>query len=62
MMSIGLHTRIIGRPGRIGGLQRFIDHVRQRSGVWCATREQIARHWLACMPPCVSPCMPPPSL
>jgi peptidoglycan/xylan/chitin deacetylase (PgdA/CDA1 family) len=51
MMSVGLHTRIIGRPGRIGGLQRFIEHVRTRSGVWCATREQIARHWLASMPP-----------
>jgi peptidoglycan/xylan/chitin deacetylase (PgdA/CDA1 family) len=51
MMSIGLHTRIIGRPGRIGGLQRFIDHVARRAGGWCATREQIARHWLATMPP-----------
>jgi peptidoglycan/xylan/chitin deacetylase (PgdA/CDA1 family) len=51
MMSVGLHTRIIGRPGRIGGLQRFIDHVAKRAGSWCATREQIARHWLATMPP-----------
>jgi allantoinase len=51
MMSVGLHTRIIGRPGRIGGLQRFIEHVRNRTGVWCATREQIARHWRANMPP-----------
>jgi allantoinase len=51
MMSIGLHTRIIGRPGRIGGLQRLVDHLRDRAGVWCATREQIARHWIATVPP-----------
>ena len=44
MMSIGLHTRIVGRPGRIGGLKRVIDHVRAQSGVWVATREQIARY------------------
>ncbi len=49
MMSIGLHTRIIGRPGRIAGLERLIAHIveqgRQRGGTWCATREQIARHF-----------------
>ncbi|WP_295548553.1 polysaccharide deacetylase family protein [uncultured Pseudacidovorax sp.] len=51
MMSIGLHTRIIGRPGRIGGLKTLVDHIRGASGVWLATREQIARHWLAEVPP-----------
>jgi peptidoglycan/xylan/chitin deacetylase (PgdA/CDA1 family) len=51
MMSIGLHTRIIGRPGRIGGLLRLLEHVRDRSGAWCATREQIARHWIETVPP-----------
>ena len=51
MMSVGLHTRIIGRPGRIGGLQRLVEHVRGHTGIWCATREQIARHWLAALPP-----------
>jgi len=51
MMSIGLHTRIMGRPGRIGGLARFVEHVRDRRGAWCATREQIARHWIATVPP-----------
>jgi peptidoglycan/xylan/chitin deacetylase (PgdA/CDA1 family) len=50
MMSIGLHTRIIGRPGRIGGLQRVVDHIRRRSGTWVATREQIARHFMAAVP------------
>ena len=51
MMSIGLHTRIIGRPGRINGLHKLLAHIGNRQGVWCATREQIARHWLATMPP-----------
>lgn len=48
MLTIGLHARIIGRPGRIAGLDRVIERV-QRSGA-CAvmTREAIARHWLAC--------------
>jgi peptidoglycan/xylan/chitin deacetylase (PgdA/CDA1 family) len=51
MLSIGLHTRIIGRPGRIEGLRQLTRHIAQRGGAWCATREQIARYWLANMPP-----------
>jgi peptidoglycan/xylan/chitin deacetylase (PgdA/CDA1 family) len=51
MLSIGLHTRIIGRPGRIAGLARLLAHIRGAQGAWCATREQIARHWLAQVPP-----------
>jgi peptidoglycan/xylan/chitin deacetylase (PgdA/CDA1 family) len=47
MMTVGLHTRIIGRPGRIGALETILNHMRSRSNVWFATREQIARHWLA---------------
>ena len=50
MMSIGLHTRIIGRPGRINGLATLLAHIAQRGGAWCATREHIARHWLANVP------------
>ena len=46
MMSIGLHPRIIGRPGRIRGLRSFIDHARQFGDVWFATREEIARAWM----------------
>jgi peptidoglycan/xylan/chitin deacetylase (PgdA/CDA1 family) len=46
MMSIGLHPRIIGRPGRIGGLRRFIEYARQFPDAWFATREEIARAWL----------------
>ncbi|HEX4768480.1 MAG TPA: polysaccharide deacetylase family protein [Lichenihabitans sp.] len=45
MMSIGLHARIIGRPGRLGALARLVDHMQARPGVWIASRENIARHW-----------------
>lgn len=47
MLSIGLHLRIIGRPARIGGLERLLAHMGRREGVWFATREAIARHWRA---------------
>ena len=46
MFSIGLHCRLIGRPGKIAGLIRFLDHV-EGKGVWFATRGQIAAHWAA---------------
>ena len=46
MLSIGLHLRMIGRPGRIGALERILAHVGERGGGWLATREQIAQHWL----------------
>ena len=45
MLSIGLHTRIIGRPARIGGLETVLDHIATRSGVWIAPRRDIARAW-----------------
>ena len=47
MMSIGLHLRMIGRPGRIGGLQRVLAHMSDRGAVWFARRDAIARHWIA---------------
>lgn len=47
MFSIGLHCRLIGRPGKIAGLIRFLDHVAARGGAWFATRSQIAAHWRA---------------
>ncbi|GGE24981.1 chitin deacetylase [Gemmobacter megaterium] len=47
MFSIGLHCRLIGRPGKIAGLVRFLDHVAARGGAWFATRSQIAAHWAA---------------
>ena len=46
MMSIGLHARISGRPGRIGAVRKFVDYVQSKSDVWVATREEIARHWM----------------
>jgi hypothetical protein len=46
-MSVGLHTRIIGRPGRIAGLDAFLDHALDRGDVWFATRAEIARFWRA---------------
>jgi len=45
MMSIGLHGRIIGRPGRIGALARLLEHVQRHPGVWLCTRAEIAQHW-----------------
>jgi chitin deacetylase len=45
MFSIGLHCRLIGRPGKIAGLIRFLDHVAAKGGAWFATRSQIAAHW-----------------
>lgn len=46
MMTVGLHLRIIGRPGRIGGLETFLAHAASKPGVWFARRDEIARHWL----------------
>lgn len=45
MMSIGLHCRVVGRPGRLKALERFIDHVLAHDRVWCCRRIDIARHW-----------------
>jgi peptidoglycan/xylan/chitin deacetylase (PgdA/CDA1 family) len=50
MMSLGLHLRIIGRPGRIRAFDRFVQHARSRPGVWFATRLQIARAFAAASP------------
>ncbi|QRZ15099.1 allantoinase PuuE [Paracoccus methylovorus] len=45
MMSIGLHCRLAGRPGRAIAVQKFLEHARKHEGVWFATRLDIARHW-----------------
>ncbi len=45
MMSIGLHCRLAGRPGRLAALERFIDHVLSHDAVWVARRIDIANHW-----------------
>ncbi|MBL8307415.1 MAG: allantoinase PuuE [Rubrivivax sp.] len=50
MMSIGMHCRLLGKPGRIGSLQRFLDHLQSHAGVWICRRIDIARHWQATHP------------
>ena len=46
MMSIGMHCRLLGRPGRFRALQRFLDYVQQHERVWICRRQDIADHWL----------------
>jgi len=45
MMSVGLHCRLVGRPGRAAALLRFLEYVQGHEAVWCATRLEIANHW-----------------
>ena len=51
MLSIGLHCRLIGRPGRAAALRRAIEHFQSHEGVWFATRLEIAEHWAQENPP-----------
>ena len=51
MMSIGLHCRLIGRPGRVAALRRFIDYAQSHADVWFPRRIDIADHWAATHPP-----------
>ena len=50
MMSVGLHCRLIGRPGRVEALRQFIEYAQSYDDVWFATREQIAEHWATVHP------------
>ena len=50
MMSVGLHCRLVGRPGRLAALARFIEHTRRFDDVWYGRRIDIARHWRAAHP------------
>ena len=45
MMSVGLHYRLVGRPGRVAALVRFLDHIAKHDRVWVTTRLAIAQHW-----------------
>ncbi len=45
MMSIGMHCRLLGRPGRMAALQRFLDHIGRHDKVWVCRRIDLARHW-----------------
>jgi allantoinase len=47
MMSVGLHTRLCGRPGRALALERFLDYLQSHSKVWICRRLDIAKHWMA---------------
>lgn len=51
ILSIGLHCRLIGRPGRAAALKRALEHFQKHDGVWFATREEIADHWAKEHPP-----------
>lgn len=51
MLSIGLHCRLIGRPGRAAALRRALEHFKSHEGVWFATRLEIAEHWVKENPP-----------
>lgn len=50
MLSVGLHCRIVGRPGRIDALERFLDHVLRHPQVWICRRVEIAQHWIKTHP------------
>jgi len=50
MMSVGMHCRLLGRPGRLRALQKFLDHVEKHDRVWVCRRIDIARHWRAIHP------------
>jgi len=50
MMSVGLHCRLIGRPGRFASLKRFLDYVQGHDRVWIPRRADIASHWIATHP------------
>ncbi len=51
MMSVGLHCRLAGRPGRAAALARFLDYIQRQPGVWVTRRVDIARHWIRTHPP-----------
>jgi putative urate catabolism protein len=50
MLSVGLHARLIGRPGRIAALERFLDYILEHEQVWVCRRIDIAKHWIAVHP------------
>lgn len=50
MMSIGLHNRLIGKPARLWALRELITYIQGHEGIWFATREEIARHWMKVHP------------
>lgn len=61
MMSVGMHCRLLGRPGRMRALQRFLDHIEAHDHVWVCRRLDIARHWRATHPFVDTPHLPHPA-
>jgi peptidoglycan/xylan/chitin deacetylase (PgdA/CDA1 family) len=53
MMSVGVHLRVTGRPGRAKALEQFFDYVQNHNQVWFARRVDIARWWLKNYPPVI---------
>jgi putative urate catabolism protein len=51
LMNVGLHCRLVGRPGRFAALRRFVDHVQRHDRVWFCRGIDVARHWQARFPP-----------
>ena len=51
MMSVGMHARVLGHPGRLRGLRTFLDYVQGRPDVWICRRGDLASHWRAHVPP-----------
>jgi putative urate catabolism protein len=51
LMSVGMHCRLLGRPGRFRALQRFLDHLEAHDRVWVCRRVDVARHWASRHPP-----------
>lgn len=51
LMSVGMHPRILGQPGRLVGLRMFLDHLEQQPGVWICRRGDLAAHWRTHVPP-----------
>ena len=45
MMNVGLHCRLVGKPGRLAALERFLEYISTKENVWVCTRENIASHW-----------------
>jgi peptidoglycan/xylan/chitin deacetylase (PgdA/CDA1 family) len=45
MLSVGMHCRLLGRPGRMLALQKFLDHIERHDRVWVCRRVDIAQHW-----------------
>jgi allantoinase len=50
MLNIGIHCRLLGRPGRFMAIKRFVEYIASHEHVWVATRQDIARHWRATHP------------